>query len=637
MKTVSILTPTYDKRCDFLKFVAKGITMQTYKNILEWVILDGTKTGVSILPGVIEELRKMKNIPTIVYITQDVNRNNKVGALRNILKKEAKGDILIHFDDDDYYPEDRISHAVSRINETGHQLAGNSDLFMYDVHFKSLYQFKSFGQNHILGGTMAYTKKYANNHDFDEKVTHAEESSFTNKYKEPAALLNAKKVIVASSHGINTYSKKKIIWDNLYRVGNKNQTMFFRSNTLKYAVKNKKYIKFYLKTLQKTVEEEKVFEIAFFVGMSMKERYTGLHYNEIHERAKTLVKMGKSVVVYIKPKKSISKDGIEMSGYLQEKDMNNIDGVVYKSYTMFDVSRRHHTVFLVNTFGIIPFIDNKMNLNCEKLYIIDVDMNKDELIGRWSENQIGNKILYPSNMYADKLYSNNEFKKYHIEDFNEQLSLIRSPYYKSENDAGYEMSKKKIYFNLHDNIKKSMFILDTMINIFPNLKNNFPDLEFHIYNYYSFIKLLDIDNKQIKDIKSKLEMGVIKHMDKFIIHEDMPYSEIVKEKYQYQYHYCYTGSISLDMDILGDIKHSVSIGCIPVINSELVQYTSQHRAFFIEVPPNKNGTDLLQIAAGIFNGVTDEQIANYNKNLTKIRLSYWSDPVNTFTEDFKNI
>lgn len=371
--------------------------------------------------------------------------------------------------------------------------------------------------------------------------------------------------------------------------------------------------------------------------MSLKDRYTGLHYNEVHERAKALVNMGKSVVVYIKPKKGVTKDGIEMSGYLQEKDMNNIDGVIYKSYTMFDVSRKHHTVFLVNSFGIVPFIDNKMNLNCKNLYIIDVDTHKDVLIDRWVDNQIAHKIIYPSIFYAEKLYSNNEFKHYHINDFNSDLSIVRSPYYKSENVSGYEMSKKKIYFNLYDNIKKSMFILDTMINIFPNLKNNFKDLEFHIYNYYSFIKLLDIDNKQIKDIKSKLERGLIENMDKFIIHDDMPYSEIVKEKYQYQYHYCYNGSISVDIDILGDIKHSISIGCIPVVNSDLVPYANQHNAFFIEVPPNKNGKDLLQITAGIFNGVTDEQITNYKNNLTKIRLSYWSDPNNIFIEDFKKI
>ena len=71
---------------------------------------------------------------------------------------------------------------VEQLYNTKRQIAGNSDLYMYDVHFKSLYQFRSFGKNHILGGTMAYTKKYANEHDFDGLVTHAEEGSFTNKF-----------------------------------------------------------------------------------------------------------------------------------------------------------------------------------------------------------------------------------------------------------------------------------------------------------------------------------------------------------------------------------------------------------------------------------------------------------------------
>ena len=40
MKTVSILTPTTENREISLKFVAKGICKQTYKNIIEWVIID---------------------------------------------------------------------------------------------------------------------------------------------------------------------------------------------------------------------------------------------------------------------------------------------------------------------------------------------------------------------------------------------------------------------------------------------------------------------------------------------------------------------------------------------------------------------------------------------------------------------
>ena len=85
-KTVSILTPTYDERGDFLQFVARGICQQTYKNIKEWVIVDGTKKAVSQLPETIEKIKKLKNIPKIVYIPNDIKRKNTVGNLRNIAK-----------------------------------------------------------------------------------------------------------------------------------------------------------------------------------------------------------------------------------------------------------------------------------------------------------------------------------------------------------------------------------------------------------------------------------------------------------------------------------------------------------------------------------------------------------------------
>ena len=160
--TVSILTPTYDGRREFLQFIARGICKQTYKNIKEWVIVDGTKKETSCLPAIIDKIKKYKNIPKIVYIPCDPQRKNSIGNLRNIAKKTASGDILIHFDDDDYYPLCRIKHAVDQLTASKKQIAGNSDLYMYDVHFESLYQFRSFGDNHILGGSMAYTKKYAN-------------------------------------------------------------------------------------------------------------------------------------------------------------------------------------------------------------------------------------------------------------------------------------------------------------------------------------------------------------------------------------------------------------------------------------------------------------------------------------------
>ena len=68
MQTVSILTPTTEDRVVSLKFVAKGICRQTYNNIIEWVIIDGTKTENSKLPKTIKELRQMKGLPKIEFI-----------------------------------------------------------------------------------------------------------------------------------------------------------------------------------------------------------------------------------------------------------------------------------------------------------------------------------------------------------------------------------------------------------------------------------------------------------------------------------------------------------------------------------------------------------------------------------------
>ena len=141
MKSVSILTPTVDKRQEFLKFVAKGISNQDYKNIIEWVIIDGTCSGQSNLENVIQDIRKIKNIPNIVFIKQDINRNNKVGSLRNILNEIAKGDILVNFDDDDFYFDKRVSHVVNKLQTSKKHLAVCSPMYMYDVDFKYLFKF----------------------------------------------------------------------------------------------------------------------------------------------------------------------------------------------------------------------------------------------------------------------------------------------------------------------------------------------------------------------------------------------------------------------------------------------------------------------------------------------------------------
>ena len=57
---------------------------------------------------------------------------------------------------------------------------------------------------------MAWKRSYSLTHSYDETVTHAEESSFLEKYVNPMIQLDIEKVMLVISHSENTFDKKKL-------------------------------------------------------------------------------------------------------------------------------------------------------------------------------------------------------------------------------------------------------------------------------------------------------------------------------------------------------------------------------------------------------------------------------------------
>jgi hypothetical protein len=57
---------------------------------------------------------------------------------------------------------------------------------------------------------MAWRKSYANEHRYDDTVTHAEERSFLEDYKHKMIQLDPFKVMLVMSHSENTFDKKKM-------------------------------------------------------------------------------------------------------------------------------------------------------------------------------------------------------------------------------------------------------------------------------------------------------------------------------------------------------------------------------------------------------------------------------------------
>ena len=204
---VSIVTPTFNRRA-FIGQLAKYILAQDYPRVrMEWVILDD---GTDSIEDILAPYRSKMEIQ---YIR--VDRKMNLGAKRNALHAAARGDILVVMDDDDYYPPDRVSHAVRTLRARRADLVGCSTLHLYFTDDGSIWQagpwFKLMRtQNHGTFGTMAFTRQYAKKHTCDETVLFAEEVQFTNGYQNPMVQLDPYKTMLVLCHTENTYDKRNL-------------------------------------------------------------------------------------------------------------------------------------------------------------------------------------------------------------------------------------------------------------------------------------------------------------------------------------------------------------------------------------------------------------------------------------------
>ena len=198
---VSLCTPTFNRR-PFIPIMIKCFEIQTYpKDKIEWIILDdGTDK--------IEDL--VKHIPQVKYLKFDEKLT--LGKKRNILNENAQGDIIIYMDDDDYYPPERISHAVETLKNNPKALcAGSSAMFIHFKHLNKILQFGPYGPNHSTAATFAFRKELLKQTKFDEKSSVAEEKKFLKDYTIPFVQLESNKSILVFSHNHNSFDKKELL------------------------------------------------------------------------------------------------------------------------------------------------------------------------------------------------------------------------------------------------------------------------------------------------------------------------------------------------------------------------------------------------------------------------------------------
>ena len=237
---VSICTPTFNRR-PFIPYIIKCIESQTYsKKRIEWVIIDdGTDK--------IEDL--VSHLPYVKYSYYPEKMT--LGKKRNLAHTKSKGSILVYMDDDDYYPPERISHAVETLQANPSALcAGSSLMHIYFKHINLMYSFGPYGPNHSTAATFAFKRELLSQTSYEETASLAEEKHFLKNYTIPFVQLDSLKTILVFSHIHNSLDKKTLIEPDRLN-------QFVKVSPVKVSdfIKEPELVKFYMNDIDVMLEQ----------------------------------------------------------------------------------------------------------------------------------------------------------------------------------------------------------------------------------------------------------------------------------------------------------------------------------------------------------------------------------------------
>jgi len=535
LKSVSIVTITQLKRSETIKVTLDIIKRQTYKNIIQWTIVEGSSNeedGVNNSEN-IKKLKELSSVP-ITYIEYS---GCKLGELRNMGNKACTGDITVCMDDDDYYPPTRVEHVVEQFKTSKFLIAGCSEKYLYDYCLKKFYKFKQFGPYHSTNDCMAWKKEYLLTHSHDPNAINAEEASFTNKFTEPMIQLDSKQVIISSSHHMNTFNKKEILI--LTTLGHYKFSEQIDENEVLKIMDNDLFERY--KAIYDNKDKESKYDVVFYTGgliiWDPENLFMTLREHEyILEMTNYLKNMGKKVAVYGK-----IIDGNNNTS----KTFNGID---YIDWREFNYSGNYNTVIIWRVFGLdcvlqYPFKAKHLYVDLhDNYYDMKTDFKK-------YRNKI-DKLLFKSDF--QKIFYENHFK----EKLNNDEYFIVPNGIKIQEIKKYGLStpqqRNPFRFCYNNCYTKGLDYILT--SIWPIIYKMEPRAEFHIYG--------GINN--INDQNYKQNLLIALSQPGVMDHGKVEYSLSIREKYLSTFELYITDS-HLDVDIVS-IKESILCGCIPLIS-----------------------------------------------------------------------
>lgn len=588
--SVSIVTITQLSRFDCLQVLKDMIEEQSYKNILEWVIVEGSscEEDANLNKQNILKLKTQTKI-NINYVEYD--GNVILGNLRNKSNNATKGDYIVCMDDDDYYPKERVEHAVLTLKTSHNLIAGCSGCMFYDYILDKQFKSRQLNPNHSTNNCFAYKKEYLKNHSYDNTKTFAEESSFTNAFNEPMCQLNPKKTIIVSSHNLNTYNKRKLIIEGMLGRGAIEEM---------HVTIPTKYYKIYKALFRH--ESKCPYDIVYMCGFHSiqwdpRDQKLGGSEQAVVNLSQEWVKKGYKVAVY---------GAIPSVSY---------EGVDYYPFETFPFHHEFNVIVVWRLFGIYPIY--KLKLNVKKI-IWDLHDNMSHIQGI--------KDIY--NSYEPNINKIMFKSQYHVDEFEKLIGRKLEPSLtkivmngirieKFQNTGDYVRNKYRFcYCSCYT---RGLEII--LKHVWPVIYKNEPRAELHVYYGLNSVQDQNWKNMMLNLLSSP---GVMDHGRQDV---DM----INREKHMSNFH-LYLSLSQSEIDCIS-VRESLVAGCIPILSNFGV-FKNRH-GFHFDMNTDQ---DILNVGHKISDLLkTDDALLEKRRNLLmqSDTIVSWSDVADEWINEFK--
>lgn len=195
---VSCIMPTYNRR-PFVPRAIEYFQRQDYPHRELIVVDDGTDPVADLVPA---------GDPAVRYVRLD--RRQTVGAKRNLACGHARGEVIVNWDDDDWYAPHRLRYQVEALHAAGADVCGASSLVFLDLRdgLAWRYSYPPGPRQWLAGSTLCFRRAFWDRNRFPD-VDVGEDAQFVwSRQPKSAVALPDDSFVVAMIHDRNVSPKR---------------------------------------------------------------------------------------------------------------------------------------------------------------------------------------------------------------------------------------------------------------------------------------------------------------------------------------------------------------------------------------------------------------------------------------------